>query len=161
MPAGSSVDECAQANGPDIMKALATLAALALTGCTTTLASGDEILPPSLQRVLDDYTAAWKARDAKALAALFAEGRTVVPNACPPVTDRAGVEACYNGSGGPLDLRGLDHGYSGDLAYIIGEYAEQPADPAGGKFVLTLQNDGGRWLIVTDMDRPYGGPNPQ
>jgi hypothetical protein len=44
--------------------------------------------------VLDDYTTAWKARDAKALAALFAEGRTVVPNACPPATDRAGVEAC-------------------------------------------------------------------
>jgi hypothetical protein len=100
MRVGSSVGERRLANGTSQIKALATLAALTLTGCTTTLASGDQILPPSLQRVLDDYTAAWKARDAKALAALFAEGSTVVPNACPPVTDRAGVEACYNGSGG-------------------------------------------------------------
>jgi len=117
--------------------------------------------PPPLQRVLDDYTAAWIARDAKALAALFAEGRNVVPNACPPVTDRVGVEACYTGSSGPHHLRARDHAYSGDLAYIIGEYAEHPADPAGGKFVLTLLNDGGRWLIVSDMDRPCGGPPPQ
>jgi ketosteroid isomerase-like protein len=156
MRVGSSVGERRLANGTSQIKALATLAALTLTGCTTALASGDQILPPSLQRALDDYTAAWKARDAKALAALFAEGRTVVPNACPPVTDRAGVEACYNGSGGPLDLRALDHGYSGDLAYVIGEYAENAGDPGGGKFMLTLQNDGGRWFIVSDMDRPYG-----
>ena len=144
------------------MKTLSALVALTLTACATAPASSGPALPPSLQRVLDDYTAAWTARDAKALAALFAEGRTVVPNACPPVSGRAGVEACYTGSGGPLDLRALDHSYSGDLAYIIGEYAEQPGDPGGGKFVLTLQNDGGRWLIVADMDRPYGGqPPPQ
>jgi len=143
------------------MKALATLSALALAACTTASTTSGPKLPPSLQRVLDDYTAAWKARDGTALAALFAEGRTVVPNACPPVTDRAGVEACYAGSGGPLHLRALDHAYSGDLAYIIGEYAEQPAAPAGGKFVLTLLNDGGRWLIVADMDRPYGSQPPQ
>lgn len=145
------------------MKALAALAALAaLTACATAPTTSGPILPPSLQRVLDDYTAAWKARDTKTLAALFAEGRTVVPNACPPVADRAGVEACYAGSGGPLHLRALDHAYSSDLAYIIGEYAEQPADSAGGKFVLTLLNEGGRWLIVADMDRPYGSqPSPQ
>ena len=161
MRAGSSVDERGQANGPNVMKALATLAALAIAACTTAPATSGPAIPPSLQRVLDDYTTAWKARDAKALAALFAEGRTVAPNACPPATDRAGVEACYAGSGGPLHLRALEHAYSGDLAYIIGEYAEQPADPAGGKFVLTLLNDGGRWLIVADMDRPYGSQPPQ
>jgi len=143
------------------MRSLATLASLTLAACTTRPASGGPQLPAPLRRVLDDYTAAWKARDANALATLFAEGRIIVPNACPPVADRAGVEACYAGSGGPLDLRALDHGYSGDLAYIIGEYAEHPGDPGSGKFVLTLQNDGGRWLIVSDMDRPYGGQPPQ
>lgn len=143
------------------MKAFSALIVLTLTACTTAPTNSGSALPPSLQRVLGDYTAAWEARDAKALAALFAEGRTVVPNACPPVTDRAGVEACYTGSGGPIHLRALDHAYSGDLAYIIGEYAEHPSDPAGGKFVLTLLNDGGRWLIVADMDRPYSVPQPQ
>lgn len=140
----------------------AIVAAVLLAACATATSTSGPQLPPLLQRVLDDYTTAWEARDAKALAALFAEGRTVVPNACPPVTSRASVEACYTVSGGPLHLRALDHGYSGDLAYIIGEYAEHPADPAGGKFVLTLIEENGRWLIVADMDRPYGGqPPPQ
>ena len=148
------------------MKVIAALmAALTLAACTTAPTTSGPALPPALQRVLDDYTAAWEARDAKALAALFAEGRTVVPNACPPVPDRAGVEACYTGSGGPIHLRALDHGYSGGLAYIIGEYAEEPGDPAGGKFTLTLLDDNGRWLIVADMDQPYrrrpqGAPQP-
>jgi ketosteroid isomerase-like protein len=137
--------------------AIAALAlALALAACASTPSSGGPHLPPELRRVLDDYSTAWEARDAKALAALFAEGTTVVPNACAPVASRAEVETCYTGHGGPIDLRALDHGYSGGLAYIIGEYAEQPNDPAGGKFVLTLKHgDDGRWLIVADMDRPY------
>lgn len=103
-------------------------------------------------------------RHAAALAALFAEGRTVVPNACPPVTGAAEVERCYTGHGGPIHLRALDHAISGGHAYIIGEYADKPEHPAGGKFVLTLVEAGGRWLIVADMDRPYGrgqsGPTP-
>jgi len=54
MRAGSSVDERGQANGPDVMKALATLAALALAACTTAPATSGPAIPPSLQRVLDD-----------------------------------------------------------------------------------------------------------
>jgi hypothetical protein len=68
------------------------------------------------------------------------------------VSDRACVEACHAGSGGALD-----HSNSGDLAYIISEYAEQPADLAGGQLVLALLNDGGRWLIASDMDRRDDG----
>ncbi len=135
------------------------LAAFALAACTTQPATSGPSLPPPLQRVLDAYTAAWKARDAKALAALFAEGRTIVPNACPPASSRDEVEACYTGSGGALHLRALDHSSSGDLAYIIAEYAERAEDTPGGKFVLTLVKVQGRWLILADMDRPYvSGP---
>lgn len=137
----------------------ALLAALALGACATQPATGGPDLPAPLQQVLDAYTAAWEARDAKALAALFAEGQTVVPNACAPAVSRKEVEACYAGSGGALHLRALDHSSSGDLAYIIGEYAERAEDGPGGKFVLTLQRVEGRWLIVADMDRPYAnGP---
>jgi ketosteroid isomerase-like protein len=135
---------------------LLALATLALSACGTTPSITGASLPPELQRVLDDYTTAWKARDAKALAALFPDNQTVVPNACPPATTRAEVEKCYTGSGGDLNLRALDHRIDGQLAYIIGEYAMTPGGPAGGKFVLTLQKDAsGRWLIVSDMDREY------
>src|SRR5262249_48972988 len=139
--------------------------ALALAGCATAAPTSGATLPPELQRVLDDYTAAWKSRDAKALAALFPDNRTVVPNACPPAHNRAEVERCYTGSGGGPDLRALDHRSDGSLAYIIGEYALQPGQPAGGKFVLTLEKDpSGRWLILADMDREYRrapAPPPQ
>jgi ketosteroid isomerase-like protein len=113
-------------------------------------------LPPSLARVLTDYEAAWRSRDAAALARLFADDRVVVPNACPPVKGRNEVERCYAGSGGPLALRATAYGTDGAMGYIIGAYAPEKGQPDGGKFTLTLLKGGdGRWLIVADMDRPY------
>ena len=113
-------------------------------------------LPPALARVLTDYETAWRNRDAAALARLFADDRVVVPNACPPVKGRAAVERCYAGSGGALSLRAIAYGTDGALGYIIGAYAQQKGDADGGKFTLTLLNgNDGRWLIVSDMDRPY------
>jgi ketosteroid isomerase-like protein len=113
-------------------------------------------LPPALARVLTDYEAAWRARDAAALARLFADDRVVVPNACPPVTGRARVQECYANSGGPLALRAIASKTDGALGYIIGAYAEKKGGPDLGKFTLTLaKGSDGRWLIVADMDRPY------
>ena len=113
-------------------------------------------LPPPLVRVLTDYESAWRARDGAALARLFADDRVVVPNACPPVKGRAAVERCYAGSGGPLSLRAMAYGEDGAIGYVIGAYASQQGESDSGKFTLTLvKGDGGRWLIVSDMDRPY------
>ena len=140
------------------MRAAVLALGVALSACATpaTPSSSGATLPPELQRVLEDYSTAWRAKDAKALAALFADDRTVVPNACPPAKDRAGIEACYTGSGGGIGLTALDHRIDGSMAYIIGEYAGAPGGPAAGKFVLTLTRDAtGRWLIVADMDQPY------
>jgi ketosteroid isomerase-like protein len=113
-------------------------------------------LPPPLARVLTDYETAWRNRDAAALARLFASDRVVVPNACPPVKSRDDVERCYAGSGGPLSLRAFAFGSDGAMGYIIGAYAPEKGQPDTGKFTLTLWRGGdGRWLIVSDMDRPY------
>jgi ketosteroid isomerase-like protein len=113
-------------------------------------------LPPPLARVLTDYEAAWRGRDAAALARLFADDRVVVPNACPPVKGRSAVERCYTGSGGSLALRAIAYGTDGALGYVIGAYAGQPGAADGGKFTLTLvKGADGRWLIVADMDRSY------
>ena len=145
------------------MRAAILALGLALSACATPAppSTSGATLPPELQRVLDDYSTAWRARDAKALAALFADDRTVVPNACPPAKDRAGIEACYTGHGGGIGLSALDHRIDGSMAYIIGEYAGDVGGPAAGKFVLTLARDAtGRWLIVADMDQPYRRPPP-
>jgi ketosteroid isomerase-like protein len=113
-------------------------------------------LPAPLARVLTDYEAAWRARDAAALARLFADDRVVVPNACPPVKGRARVQECYAGSGGSLFLRAVAFGADGPLGYIIGAFSDKEGGPDQGKFTLTLtKRSDGRWLIVADMDRSY------
>ena len=110
-------------------------------------------LPPELARVLTDYEMAWSAKDAPALARLFAEDGFVLAGGRPPVRGRAAIERHYAGSGGPLALRALAFGADGRAAYVIGAYAGRAGDPDDGKFTLTLRREpNGRWLIVSDMD---------
>jgi ketosteroid isomerase-like protein len=117
-------------------------------------------LPPELDRVLRDYERAWRAADAAALAALFAEDGFVLQGGRPPVRGRAAVQTAYAGQGGePLALRALAHATSGQVGYIIGAYGYGDAAVDQGKFTLTLRRDrGGRWLIVSDMDNPSQPP---
>jgi len=110
-------------------------------------------LPPDLARVLTDYEAAWRSRDAAALARLFAEDGFVLQNGRPPVRDRAAIQEAYTGSGGPLALRAIAFATGGTVGYIIGGFARQAGDADIGKFTLTLRKGaGGRWLIMSDMD---------
>src|SRR5262245_46161669 len=109
-------------------------------------------LPPELDRVLTDYETAWRARDAAALARLFAEAGFVLPGGRPPVKGRSAIEKHYTGQGGPLSLRAIAYATSGSVGYILGGYSGQKDRPDEGKFTLTLRKAGGRWLIVSDMD---------
>ena len=110
-------------------------------------------LPPELARVLTDYEKAWGAKDAAALAALFAEDGFVLQRNKPPVRGRDAIAKAYAGAGGPLSLRALAYAAQGDVGYIIGAYAPRAGEPDDGKFTLTLRRTaGGRWLIMSDMD---------
>lgn len=110
-------------------------------------------LPPALTRVLTDYETAWQRRDARRLAALFAEDGFVLSSGVPPVRGRAAIEKHYTGQGGPLSLRALAYATEGSTGYIIGGFARQRGERDVGKFTLTLRKaDDGRWLIVSDMD---------
>ncbi len=112
-------------------------------------------LPRELDRVLRDYEEAWRARDARKVAALFAEEGYVLSGGRPPVAGRAAIEQYYAGQGGPLFLRAFHFGVSGDTAFLLGGYAYAEGAPDDGKFTLTLRRGpGGRWLIVSDMDNP-------
>ena len=110
-------------------------------------------LPRELDRVLTDYEKAWSARDAKALAALFAEDGFVLPSGQPPVRGRAAIESYYQGHGGPLALRAFAYATEGSVGYILGGYTSEKGKEDDGKFTLTLRKDAAsRWWIVSDMD---------
>jgi ketosteroid isomerase-like protein len=110
-------------------------------------------LPAPLARVLTDYEAAWRNRDAAALAALFSEDGFVLSNGVPPVRGRAAIERHYTGQGGPLALRALAYATEGPVGYIVGGFSRAEGEPDTGKFTLTLKRgDDGRWLIFSDMD---------
>lgn len=110
-------------------------------------------LPPELARVLTDYEKAWAAKDAGALAALFAEDGFVLQRNKPPVRGRAGIRKAYEGAGGPLALRALAYATEGPVGYIIGAYAARAGEPDDGKFTLALKKGpDGKWLIMSDMD---------
>jgi ketosteroid isomerase-like protein len=109
-------------------------------------------LPKDLARVLTDYEQAWTARDARGLAALFADDGFVLSNGRPPVRGRAAIEKQYTGAGGPLFLRAFAFATENNVGYIIGGFATAKGGADVGKFTLTLRKESARWLIVSDMD---------
>ncbi len=124
-------------------------------------------LPPALDRVLRDYERAWRAGDAAALAALFAEDGFVLQGGRAPVRGRAAIQAAYAGQGGgALRLRALASAVADTVGYIVGAYGYGDGPGDQGKFTLTLRRaPGGAWLIFSDMDnssqparRPGGSP---
>jgi ketosteroid isomerase-like protein len=117
-------------------------------------------LPPALTRVLRDYEAAWRGRDAAALARLFVEDSFVLPSGHPPVRGRAAIERYYTGQGGPLALRAIASETDGKVGYILGGFARKEGEADIGKFTLTLRRGtDGRWSIVSDMDNSNRRPD--
>lgn len=115
-------------------------------------------LPPALDRVLRDYERAWQARDAEALAKLFAPDGFVLASGRPPVRGREAIRAAYAHAGGPLALRPFAYATEGTTGYIIGVYGPAPGEERG-KFVLTLRRGSeGRWLITGDIDNSSQRP---
>jgi ketosteroid isomerase-like protein len=118
-------------------------------------------LPPELDRVLRDYERAWRAHDAAALAALFAEDGFVMSSGRPPARGRQAIRVAYANSGGPLALRAFAGSTDGAIGYIIGGFGREAGSADSGKFVLALKRgrDGG-WLIAADMDNSNRRPQP-
>ena len=114
----------------------------------------DAALPPELDRVLRDYERAWRAGDAKALAALFTADGVLLQNEALPVRGRSAIEAAYaDQRGSPLRLRAIAYATSDTVGYILGGYRYGDDTRDMGKFTLTLRRAPGQpWLIASDMD---------
>lgn len=123
----------------------------------------DTALPPDLDRVLRDYERAWRAGDAKGIAALFTEDGVLLQNYRPPIRGRAAIQAVYEGEqGSPLRLRAIAYAASDTVGYIVGGYRYGDAARDMGKFTLTLERTRGQpWLISSDMDSMNALPKPR
>lgn len=118
-------------------------------------------LPQELERVLRDYERAWRAGDARGLAALFTDDGFVLSNGKIPVRGRDAIRAAYQNASGDLRLRALAYAVHDTLGYIIGAYAYGGDDTARdvGKFMLALRRGrGGLWLIAADIDNTNRRP---
>jgi len=112
-------------------------------------------LPKELDVVLRDYERSWRAKDAKALAALFADDGFALGDGAPFARGRAEIERAYTGSGNDLYLRAIAFHQDGNLAVVVGAFTQGSADnPDRGKFVLKLRRSkaGAAWKIWSDMD---------
>lgn len=117
-------------------------------------------LPPALDRVLRDYERAWQAKDAKALAELFADDGFVLASGRPPVRGRDAIRAAYANAGGALALRALAYSTEGNVGYIIGAFGRAAGGEDSGKFILALKKVGDRWMIAADIDNSSRPPRP-
>lgn len=117
-------------------------------------------LPPALDRVLRDYERAWRAKDPKALAELFAEDGFVLASGRPPVRGRDAIRAAYANAGGALALRALAYSTEGSVGYVIGAFGRAASGEDSGKFVLALKKVGERWMIAADIDNSSRPPRP-
>jgi ketosteroid isomerase-like protein len=113
--------------------------------------------------VLRDYERAWRAGDAKAIAALFTEDGVLLQNYRPPIRGRRAIQAVYEGDrGSPLRLRALAYAAGDTVGYIVGGYRYGDASHDIGKFTITLQRTTGKhWLISSDMDSMNASPKPR
>lgn len=106
----------------------------------------------SLQRVASEWKAAYSAKDAAAVATLYAPDAYYV-SAHVVAHGRPQIQAYFQrgiDAGGHVDaLQILSLGHSGDLAYWVGTYeATNAGQKVRGRNIVVARKIGERWLIV-------------
>lgn len=115
----------------------------------------------AIRQVNPAWFGAYKAGDADALAALYAEDATLLAPGSPPVHGRAAIHEYFvkdtaaMAAGGLTDNQGpsSDVGVSGDVGWESGTFTV--TDQAGaavdaGKYLTVYERKGGKWMIIRD-----------
>jgi uncharacterized protein (TIGR02246 family) len=116
---------------------------------------------PTLSKLTKEYMAAFNAKDATKVAALYTEDATLnAPNE-PAAHGRKGVQAWaqknFDQGVSNFVLTPTESAISGNIAYEAGTYAITIAAPGQkpvtdkGKYVIVLKQTGGKWLIAHDI----------
>jgi uncharacterized protein (TIGR02246 family) len=134
---------------------LTVLTALALSTAVEAAAPTRQ----QIQAINDRFGAAVRAGDATALAALYADGATVLPAGAPLMKGRAAIKAYWSqGLGGigdatltASDVQSLGPGYARELGTFALKTKGSPSKTLTGKYVVIWKRDDGRWKLWTDI----------
>jgi uncharacterized protein (TIGR02246 family) len=120
--------------------------------------------PAELRSAIESLTAEWEtafnAGDAAAVAEVYAEDATLMPDGRDIVTGRDAIRQFWSGAmaeapeGVVADLETLEVRGAGNLAYEIGRYTDRAGDEVverGKYLVVWKQQADGTWKIVADI----------
>lgn len=146
--------------------ALALAGALTLNACAPSTESDEA----NIRATNKAWMEAIVAKDAKAIAAIYAEDGQFLPPNGPKAVGREAVEKNWAGAVGlpgmslTFETEKFVFSKSGDLAVDIGTYKFAAGGQTdSGKSVVTWTKRDGKWLVLTDMyssDAPPPPPAP-
>lgn len=113
----------------------------------------------AIQRLSDQWTAAFNKGDAAAVAAMYAEDADVLPPGGDMVKGRAAIEAFWKKAATQvgdaklvtLDVLPLGRRAAREIGTVTLETKAQPPQQVVGKYVVVWRRIGGKWLLATDV----------
>lgn len=112
-----------------------------------------------IQKLNDQFVAAFNKGDAAAVAAMYTQDATVLPAGAPVVKGRAAIEAMWRQQAQQLeavkiettDVKPLGGNAARELGTAILRTKSQPPQDVVVKYAVIWQKEGGRWKLLLDM----------
>lgn len=158
------------------MKRTTTILVGAAFLASASVALAQKMAPPEpgIDKVRNAYSAAVIAKDAKAVAALYAEDGVEMPPNTPSVKGRAAIQKfnqdLFDQFNPKLSITSTDVKMMGDWAVDIGTYTQTLTPVKGeapvkdtGKYIVVLKRAGGQWwaaYAIYNSDLPPMPPPP-
>jgi len=149
--------------------AIVSLVSLLLGGVSSAQMASKAAGAGAADEIRQKWMAAGNAKDAAAIAALYAEDAMVMPPNAAAVKGRAAIQTFWKGMvdelGSKVTLGRIGGWQSGDTGYETGTYAAMMGGVNDtGKYLITFKKGAdGKWLITTDIfnsDLPCPPPAP-
>jgi len=113
----------------------------------------------SIQKLNQEWCAAFNKGDAKALAAMYAPDAYVLPAGAEMAKGHGAIEAFWRGAVKQLgdaklttvDIQSLGPGAAREIGTFSFKTKAQPPEPVTGKYVVVWRKMGGQWQLATDI----------
>lgn len=132
-----------------------------LAFCLGILAAGPALAQSrqAMQKLNDEWTAAFNKGDVAAVAAMYAPDAYVLPPGSDMVKGRSAIEAFWRQAAQQVgdaklvtvDVLPLGPGAVREIGTVTLETKAQPPQQMVGKYSVVWRKIGGRWLLATDI----------